>query len=129
VQEAFEGIYAKFAADPILSGAVTNMYFDVAPPQTAFPYIVYSLVSSVPKWVFPARAMEDMLIQFNIFSDEDAETEASRIYGYLRDCFDNTSLTVCGYGFVMMQRTSNVLMKADNVWMYNATYRLMAQQT
>ena len=127
--EAFQAIYTKFSATPALVVAVTDLYMTLAPPQTAFPYITYALISNPPLWVFSARAMENMTIQFSIFSDADAETEVSAIYALLASCFDNVNMPVCGdYSSVMMQRTNSVLLKPDNVWQYVVTYQFMAQE-
>ena len=127
MQEALESIYTRFVADADLSGAVTGMWQTEAPPKTVFPYITTHLVSNNPLWVFPAKAMENLLIQFSIFSDTVADTEVNRIYRYLTVAYDNVNLTVCGHACVMMKRENAGLMRNDEVWQYAVTYRLMAQ--
>ena len=128
MQEPLEAIYARFAADADLPGAVTGMWHAEASPKTAFPYITTHVISNTPLWVFPAKALENLLIQFSIFSNTVADTEVNRLYRYLTACYDNASMTICNHGCVMVKRENAVLRRDDDVWIYSVDFRILAQR-
>ncbi len=125
-----DAIKVKFDASGALHGSVTDMFLTVAPQGTTFPYIVYSIVSSNPMWVFPAKAMEDVMIQFSIFSENTSAVQANTIYGLLTAVFDWSTLAIAGHTLVMLKReVANLLLEDEKFWHYAVSYRVLFQKT
>ena len=121
----FTGIYSKFSNDTDLSGAVTGLYLSEAPQNVAFPYAVYFMVSDTHDWQF-VEEFEEVLIQFNIFSESASIAEAGTILGYLKTLYDDCALTVSGYDHIYMQREFIYSYRdADAMtWAYSVQYRV-----
>lgn len=126
MKDLFEAIYSKFDNHPELKGLVTDMYLTEAPQGTAFPYIVYSLVSNVPHWTF-TEDFENALIQFNIFSEKTSATETLDIQKLLFACYDwqvlNFGVTPAYYS-IYLKRELNRLVRVDNIWQAVIQYRI-----
>ncbi len=130
----FEAIYARFQADSDLSANVTDMYFDEAPDDAVFPYIVFSLIDGEEEFDSD-NFYEDAILQFNIFSDEDSPEEVTDLFEYLKGDvgegtgFDFFSLEVENYTTLILERQSYNILRVDDVWLYNVTYRCLLNYT
>jgi hypothetical protein len=72
-----------------------RIYLDVAPEGTAFPYVIFFIVSSVPQDNF-VEYLDDTMIQFSLFSDKAGASEIATMYGHLKTLFDDAVLTITG---------------------------------
>ena len=101
-----KAIYNKYTADPT-HGSYTNVegrfYYGKALPCATFPYVVFFDISNVNDVDF-SDEREDLMVQFNVFSQNNSPTEAETILTNLRDLFDDCSLTVTDWRHLYMQR-------------------------
>lgn len=70
-----------------------RIYLDDAPDKATFPYCVYFIVSAVPNDTFSEK-LDDILIQFDLYSMSKGATEITGLYNKLTSLFDGCSLTV-----------------------------------
>lgn len=102
-----KGIYEHFTAV-----TTTGFYYDItgrmylyhAPQQQVFPYCVYFPVTNVESVDF-TQAIEELLVQFNVFTESNSSASAGTLLSSLTDRYDNCSLTVTNYGHLSFERT------------------------
>ena len=80
-----------------------RMYHNKASQKATFPYCVYFSLSDVNELDF-TDDREDILIQFNIFSQNNSALEAGNLLESLKTMFDNCSLTVTDWRHIKFQR-------------------------
>ena len=123
----YKGIWNKFDNNADLKAAVTGLYFTEAPQGTAYPYIVYNLVSNVGDWTY-TESMENSLIQFSIFDDHSSSVTINDIYEKLKTCYDWEVLTVTGYNFIYIKREFSNLTRMNDIWNYAVQFRTEVQK-
>jgi hypothetical protein len=65
---------------------------------------MYFVIVDVPNDLFVER-MEEVTVQFSIFSQASGTTEIEDIMTYLKALYDNCTLTITGNTFIYMKRT------------------------
>ena len=122
MKDLAENLYAQFTASSTLSTALTNGLFHTEAAQdTDLPFGTFTIVSNVTKYTF-AGIMEDTLVQFNLFSDRSDSQEVDDIYEKLKDVYDWLVIDD-GNDEYILQRQSNRLFRAENVWQCVVEYR------
>lgn len=94
---------SKLAGSALAAYVGNRIYFEEAPENTPYPYVVYFIVASNPEDTF-TEDMEDIQVQFSLFSDSEGATEIATMYGHLTDLMDDAALTVTGYSFIQATR-------------------------
>jgi hypothetical protein len=111
-----------------LSGGLWNT---MAPQYPTYPYAVFQLVSDTADHLF-IEIVEDVLLQFNIFDNSQSATTACNLFKDLDALYDNCVLAVSNYGFLIMLREFNHLLRIDEAeggfWQYIAQYRIMLEK-
>jgi len=130
----FTGIYNEFSSVPassFYSALSGRLYLEEAPQGTAFPYAIYSLVSSPVDYNFTNR-FEELTMDFNLYSDsESGAIEITGLYEKLKEQFDDVNLTVTGYSALKFQRQNAWLNKMPSdipnksVWGYTVQYGVL----
>jgi hypothetical protein len=105
-------IYGKTISSALSTAVGGRIYLDEAPQKTGFPYVVFSIVSSVPDKTFTEN-FEDILIQFSLFSASKAMDEITNIYTHLNTLFDECSLTITNNILLRMTRENLTTMFED----------------
>ncbi len=118
----FDAIYARWTAE--MGGRI--LHNTEAPGEAEFPYGVMAIVSDVADWTF-GETSEDVLVQFNLFSEESMCTEIGETFEALKSAFDFHDLDVTGYDTVSMVREPANLLKIEGVWQYNISYRIVIE--
>ena len=124
--DLFAAIMTRYAAVPLATSLTGGLWNTQAPQETAFPYGVFQLISDVPDWTF-SENFEDILLQFNLFSDTSDPVQICALYELLKTAFDFLELTIANYQTVSMIRESAILTR-DGYWQYNVTYRIVLQK-
>jgi len=127
MQVLFTGLWNKFNGNAALKAVVSGMYLTEAPQGTAYPYITYHKISGVADYTF-TEDMENVIIQFNIFDDNNSSTTINDIYTKLTALYDWCSLTVVGWDSIYMRRELDNLTRENDVWNYFVQYRLEIQK-
>jgi hypothetical protein len=102
----FQGIWNQFSATTasgFYNDVSGRMYHYKAPQQATFPYCVYFPVSDLDDVDF-AEEREELLIQFNIYSQNNSALEAGNLLESLKTMFDDCNLTVTGWNHIGFSR-------------------------
>lgn len=98
---------------------------------TEYPYVVYYLIADVPDNTF-TESIEDVLIQFSLFSNDSGSTEIEDMFEHLKTLYDDCILTITGGTCLYMRRENANLTKetnttesgAESVWVYHVDYNI-----
>jgi hypothetical protein len=120
------GIYSHFTADPanaLYTAVSGRMYHHEAPQGATFPYVITLAVFEDHDWTFEEE-IEEVSVQFSIYTNERSASTAGTICGNLKSLYDDADLTVSGYSTVHMIRSNSQLLRdaANNIWQYIVEY-------
>ena len=91
-------------AGSALSAAVGGRIFEgEAPEDTLFPYVVFSIVTDSQADTFKSK-LEDVTIQFSLYSTSKGLTEITGMFANLKTLFDDAALTITANTHVMIAR-------------------------
>lgn len=129
------GIFTKFTGSAFSTSIGGRLYKGRAPQGVVWPYAVYFVVDDSPADTF-TDSIEDVLVQFSLFSSASGTTEIEDIFTSLKALFDNSSFTVTGNTLIEMERQSASLTSIDadteagtgEYWMYVVEYRVTMQK-
>ncbi len=116
-------IFSKISGSSFSSDIGGRIFLDNAPDNTEFPYCVVFIVSDMPEYTFPAATakgnLEEIIIQFSLFSASAGMTEITGIYEDLRTLFDDCTLTIPPtgtetYALIWMKR-ENLTVMVDEI--------------
>jgi len=124
-----EAIYTLFTTAPysdLYNAVGGRLYLGEALQSTAYPYVVFKVVADNPEKYFGDTVIEDILIQFSLYSRNTSAVEVNDLFTYLKTLFDDCALTVTGYTHVSMARQdANLLRDAENnLWHYAVDYEV-----
>ncbi|OPY74915.1 MAG: hypothetical protein A4E65_03692 [Syntrophorhabdus sp. PtaU1.Bin153] len=102
-------IMTKCSGTDLSTAVGGRIYLDEAPDSAEFPYVVFSIVSASPEDTFKDK-LDDVLIQFSIFSTSRGATEITDIHGHLIALFDDAALSITGDTCVWCIRQNLVTM-------------------
>ena len=105
-------IYGKFTGSALSADVGGRIFLDQAPDGTAFPYIVYFVVSATPEKTF-SEIFTDTLIQFSLFSASAGAAEITTMYADLKALLDECALTITGSTLVWMREVNLTTMVED----------------
>jgi len=134
MKELFTGLMTYFNAVKTaggfyaaIGGRLSNTF---AKQKTAYPYAVFFLVVDVAEWRFGGEMQDDIIIQFNLFSDKNSGVQVNDLYTKLKARFDNCELTVSGYRHITFTRTMARLLRDEEraVWQYSVEYDIMIEK-
>ena len=121
MDELLTAIMTKFNGSAFASDVEGRIFIDQAPANTDFPYCVMSIVSDVPEKTW-TEDMEDVILQFSLFSISTSLTEITTMYKDLKALFSQTvggrtieecKLTLTSSEMLWMRRANLVTMTED----------------
>ena len=96
-----------------LSAAVGGRIFEgEAPEGTEYPYVIISIVNDSQVDTFK-DALEDINIQFSLYSISKGLTEITGLFANLKTLFDNAVLTITGNYHILISRQALTTMFDD----------------
>jgi hypothetical protein len=127
-------IYGKLAGSLLYTDIWGRLFKGNSPEETEYPYVVFMLISDVPADTFKSN-LEDVIIQFSLFSSASSSSEVEDIYMHLKALYDDCSLTITPAVLIWMVRQSAQLMTEDyttpsgtvQVWHYAVDYSIITQ--
>jgi len=124
------GIKTWFDDSP-LPALTEGLFYGQADRDTDAPYVTYHLIDGRTDDDMSSY-VQDMLVQFSVWSDDSSPTEAVRIGEMLALWFDDAAIDVDGGACYICQRESYNLVQDPDVvgggWQYQVDYRLMVQE-
>jgi hypothetical protein len=103
VNNLLAAIMTKTAGSALSAAVGGRIYFDEAPEGTAFPYVIFSIVTDSQADTFKSK-LEDVTIQFSLYSTSKGLTEITGMFANLKTLFDDAVLTITANTQVMIAR-------------------------
>lgn len=132
----YEGVRARFLAQPALVALVSGMSFNQPLEGAAYPLIIYRHLGNTPwdhlKGGTSRAAGEEIFLQLSILSQKYPDaSEALTILAALTDAYDESNITIAGYTTQRMERVSYELIEqAEAAIVHIAVrYKLTVQKT
>lgn len=125
-------IYGKCTSGTDLYVAIGGRLSKGEVPQSAqFPHVVYFVVSDMPEYP-GGKTIEQVLVQFSIYSITSSSTEVEDILTYLQSLYDDCSLTITSNTLIFFIRGNLTCMRDDietpsgtvGVWHYSQEYEV-----
>jgi hypothetical protein len=128
-------LYSKIAGSDFSTSIGGRLYKSRAPQGVTWPFVVYYIISDMPRDTFTER-IEDVLIQFSIFSSASGTTEIEDIFTNLKTLFDYCSLTITGNTHLLMERANASLTSGEldvsegggQYYQYTVDYNIMMKK-
>jgi len=122
MKTVFEAIYQHLqgsAVDAVIGG---RMFPIQAPSGTASPYVVFSIISELPRYAL-SHTFTDLLIEISVCADD--ATTMHNIAELVFTLFDNSELNLDGFYQVgTLERDSGQPLIMDGVYRYIIEYKL-----
>ena len=106
-QELLTGIYSLAGGTALMSDIGGRLFTDYAPEGVDYPHVVFFIVTANPEYTFK-DTLEDITVQFSIFSTSESAVEISTIAKDLKAVYDDCALSVTGYTRIWMVRKGTV---------------------
>ena len=120
-------IYGKAAGTAFETAINGRLFEEVIPDNTEYPCCVYSIVSDTPEYP-GGHTLEDITIQFSIYSSSGSASEVKDILTKLRTVYDDCSLTLSDESLVYFIREGfNSMIETIETPEGNITLRHYAQ--
>lgn len=119
MRELFDAIFTRWDAEM----AARVLYNTEAIEEATFPYSVVSIITDNPDWTF-TEDFEDVLIQFNLFSDDPVCTEIGATFAALKAAFDKYDLVISDGTTISLERGPANLIRTEGVWQLNVSYKI-----
>ena len=131
IAKVTDGLYARLTADSTFNTAIGGtgsaagrLYLDIAPHETAFPYVSFFIISGTAGMEAFDKQGYELRVQFTIWEDEDAGPRACL------GVYDALHLRLHGAGFSVtdhnnMTAEQTLLLgprKEDEVWRIDVDY-------
>lgn len=125
----FGGIIAAFNKSPLRRSCRGLFYGRVFDRTVAPPYVTYTLVNGLIDDDM-SSCVEDVVLQFSVWSIERSPDEVISLAESLWDVFDNIAFEVMGFKIIRFDRLSyNLLPDPDSEgWQMQTDYRIILQE-
>ena len=96
-------IMTKCSGSALSTAVAGRIFFDGALDEIEYPYVIFSIVSDNQEDTFKDK-IEDVTIQFSLYSISKGLTEIAGMYANLKTLFDDAALTITANYHVMIAR-------------------------
>lgn len=129
-------IYGKLSGSTLAADIGGRLYKGEAPEDAEFPYVVFFVVSNVPEYP-GGKTIEQVLIQFSLFSSASGSTEIEDMLTNLRTLYDDVVLTITGNTEIYFIRGNFTALRDEittasgtvGVWHYVQEYEMQMVKT
>jgi len=112
IDDLLTAVMTKTSGSTLSGDLAGRIFLDEAPEGAEFPYCVFRIVSDVPE--YPSNhTLEDLLLQFSLYSISASAVEIGDLLTHLRSLFDDCSLTISGNTLVYFIRGNLTPMVED----------------
>ncbi len=117
-------LITKISGSSLFNDVGGRIYLDRAPDSCELPYIVFFIVSDTPDDTF-TESLEDILIQFSLFSSSSSATEITTMYTDLKALFDDCSFSITSNTLLWFKR-NNLTTMVDEITVVDAMQQVKA---
>ena len=98
-------------------------------PDTPHPYAIFFIVSGVEDGT-STEEMDDVLMQFSIYDDQQSASRICDIYEALKDLYHDCKLMITGHNLVHMHRSTHHLIPRDKdgIWEYVQDFNILTEK-
>jgi hypothetical protein len=129
-------IMTKTTGSALSTDVGGRIYEGIAPEGTAYPYVVIMIVTDYQVDTFKNK-LEDVIIQFSLYSISQGLTEITTMFADLKTLFDDAALTITGNSQVIIYRENLTTMQdeftttAGTAWgrHWAVDYRIVTEKT
>jgi len=129
-------LFTKFTGSAFSTSVGGRLYKHRAQQNPTWPYAVYYIISDMPRDTFTDK-LEEVLIQFSVFSQASGSTEIEDIVANLKSLYDNCYLTIAGNTHIQMDRQNASLVSgeedvatgAGKYWQADVDYEISMQKS
>ena len=124
--------------------SATDLYADIggrlrkgeAQQGDEMPYVVFSVIGDMPQYP-GGHTLEDVLLQFSLFSEASGSTEIENMLTHLRSLYDDCTLTITSNTLIYFIRGNFTALRDEvisdqgtvGIWHYVQEYDVMALKT
>jgi len=112
VKNLSTAIFSKISGSAFYTSIGGRLYKHRAPQNPTWPYAVYFIISDVPRDTF-TDSLEEVLVQFSIFSQTSGSTEIEDIVTNLKTLYDDCTLSITGNTHLLMVRENSSLTSGE----------------
>ena len=98
-------VMTKCSGSALETGVGGRIFFDEAPEGSEYPYVVFSIVTDAQADTFK-DSLEDITLQFSLYSISKGLTEITAMYANLKTLFDDAVLTISGNYHILISRVN-----------------------
>jgi hypothetical protein len=113
VNNLLQSIVSKCSGSELSTDVGGRIFFDEAPEGSEFPYVVFSIVTDAQADTFKSK-LEDITIQFSLYSISKGLTEITGMLADLKALFDDAVLTITSNYHILISR-QNLTTMFDNI--------------
>ncbi len=124
-------IFGKLAGSTLETDIGGRLYKGEVPEGAEFPYVVFFVVNDIPEYP-GGKTIEQVLLQFSLFSSASSSTEIEDMLTHLRALYDDVVLTITGNTEIFFIRGNMTTMRDEittpegtvGVWHYSQEYEI-----
>lgn len=128
-------IYGKLSGSALAAHVGNRLFKGRAPEGAEYPYIVYLLITDMPDYTFK-NTLENVTIQFSLFSANPSTSEAEDMFTDLKTLYDDCTFSISASTLIWMIRQNAILMAEDHtvkdgtiqVWHYAVDYSIITER-
>lgn len=130
----YQAIIARWDAQSLDSVFGGGIWASEAPPETPWPYVVFSRVSSAPDGWSTNSEVRDEQFQFDIWYLEEINTDplyaVGRLLDSLKSAYEYAPLLIGGEPSLICRRLGeDIQLDGDGVWHARIDYRIRHTRT
>ena len=136
MKDLLAAIMTKTSGSALSTDVGGRIFEGVAPEESAFPYVVITIVTDYQVDTFKNK-LEEVIVQFSLYSISQGLTEITTMFADLKTLFDDAALTITGSSQVIIYRENLTTMQDEftttqgTAWgrHWAVDYRIVTQKT
>lgn len=112
MKDLLASIMTKTAGSTLSADVGGRIFEGIAPEGTEFPYVVILIITDSQADTFKDK-LEDLIIQFSLYSISQGLTEITTMFSDLKALFDDAALTITGNYHILISRENLTTMQDE----------------
>lgn len=112
MKDLLTAIMTKTAGSALSASVGGRIFEGLAPEGTEYPYVVVLIITDAQADTFKSK-LEDLIIQFSLYSISQGLTEITTMFADLKALFDDAVLTITGNYHILIARENLATMNDE----------------